>query len=451
MKNEKNCRYDLATVLIIAFASFFPSPACSDSELSSPAPLATESQESNLHMQATTVSQQHNGFTSPYSSVTSLTPDFDSQTSVTWTFFYGRKLWQNAEFYANPELTGGSGFNKTQGLAGFPNAEIYRVDDPSPKWSFARLYLKQTFGFGDQTEDCKDEKNQLAGSRKVERLTVIAGKFALNDFFDSNTYAHDPRTQFLNWALMDNGAWDYAADTRGYSWGLYLEYNQFNWTVRFASVMVPKEANQMRLEEKFPQFRGDNVEFEYRYSLFNKPGVTRALAYENYANMGNYRNTLNTPTYANDITLARSSSMKYGFGINLEQEINDNLGFFAKASWNDGRTETWAFTEIDSAFSTGISLKGNLWNRKEDGLGFAYLANGLSNDHRDYLATGGHGFIVGDGQLNYASEQITEIYYRYSFVKNLDLTGDYQYVSNPAYNKDRGPVSIMALRIHYEM
>ena len=410
-----------------------------------------DEQSSNLHVQSTIVSQEHGGFPSSYSGQNSLSSSYDEQTSITWTVFGGLRLWKGAEFYVNPELAGGSGFNKTTGIAGFPNGEIYRVDDPSPKWNLARLYLKQSFGFGGDQEQIKDDKNQLAESLDVKRFTVVLGKFALNDFFDSNAYSHDPRTQFLNWALMDYGAWDYAADTRGYSWGLYLEFNEPKWTIRFASVMVPLKANQMEMDTNFPAARGDNLEFEYRYSLSERPGVSRLLLYENHANMGNYRTTINTPSYNMDVTQSRSMSVKYGVGVSAEQAITSDLGAFLRASWDDGHTETWAFTEIDRSLSVGLSLKGTSWKRDADTAGIALIANGLSEDHKDYLAAGGYGFIVGDGRLNYAPEEIGELYYRFKLKDGLDFSGDFQFVQNPAYNADRGPVSIASMRVHYEM
>lgn len=427
-------------LLIFLFANFF---SC--------ATAMAEDASSNLHLQSTAVSQEHGDFPSPYSGQNSLTPGADNQTSLTMTVFYGLRIWPGAEFYVNPELAGGSGFNKTTGIAGFPNGEIYRVDDAGPKWNLARLYLKQTFGLGGNQEQIKDDKNQLAETVDIQRITVAAGKFALNDFLDNNTYSHDPRTQFLNWALMDHGAWDYAADTRGYSWGIFFEYNQNKWAVRFASVMVPAQANQMGMDTNVPAARGDNLEFEYRYLLSERPGIARLLLYENHANMGNYRTTINTPAFGLDVTKSRSMSAKYGVGLNTEQVIASDLGSFLRASWNDGHTETWAFTEIDLSFSVGLSLRGSRWKRENDTVGLALIGNGLSQDHRDYLATGGYGFIIGDGKLNYAPEEIAELYYLFKIKDGLDLTGDYQFVQNPAYNADRGPVSIASMRVHYEM
>ena len=414
-------------------------------------PALAEDQPFNLHFQSTVVTQNHESFTSPYRGQNSLSPSHDSQTSTTSTVFGGVKLWAGAEAYLNPELSGGSGFNKTQGLAGFPNGEIYRVDDANPKWSLARLFFKQTFGFGGPREEIQDDKNQLSTSVDVNRFTIVAGKFALNDYFDNNTYSHDPRTQFLNWVFMDHGAWDYAADTRGYSWGLYFEFNHPSWTVRFASVLEPLRANQLEMDTNFPTSRGDNLELESRYSIHDLPGAARLLLFANHARMGNYRATIADPGNQMDVTRTRAHSIKYGIGLNLEQKLLADLGAFLRASWDDGHTETWAFTEIDRSVSLGLSLKGNRWKRESDTVGLAVVANGLSPDHEAYLNDGGYGFIVGDGQLNYQPEVILEAYYLFQVFRGFALTGDYQFIDHPAYNADRGPVSVLSARVHYEM
>jgi high affinity Mn2+ porin len=398
----------------------------------------------SLHLQVTSVSQEHAAFHSPYQGPNSLSPGYDEQTSLTFTVFSGFRLWRGGEFYVNPELAGGSGFSQTRGLAGFPNAEIYRVDDPSPKWNLARLYVRQVIGLDEGEREVKDDKNQIAGRIAGRNLVIVAGKFALNDFFDNNTYSHDPRTQFLNWALMDIAAWDYAADTRGYSWGLMLEYNQPAWSVRWASVQVPVRANQMEMDQDIPARRGDNLEFELREGR----SVLRALAYMNYANMGNYRQAIDRGV---EVTETRRASVKYGFGLNLERALTDSLGVFARLGWNDGANETWAFTEVDRSLSAGLNLQGASWARPEDSAGLALIVNGLSVEHRDYLAAGHGGFMLGDGRLNYAPEEIAEAYYLIKVAPGLELTLDAAYARNPGYNADRGPVSIGSFRLHAEM
>ncbi len=230
----------------------------------------------------------------------------------------------------------------------------------------------------------------------------------------------------------------------------YLEYNEAKWTFRIASVLEPLQANQMELDTKFSTSRGDNIEFEHRFSLFKRPGAVRVLLFENHANMGNYRSTIDTPSYNMDVAQSRSPTVKYGIATNVEQAFSDLLGVYVRASINDGHTETWAFTEIDQSLAIGAVLKGTGWKRSEDTVGAALVVNGLSDDHRDYLARGGYGFIVGDGKLNYAPEEIIEIYYLLKLMSGLDLTGDFQFVNHPAYNIDRGPVPMFALRLHYE-
>lgn len=380
-----------------------------------------------------------------------MTGNKESATSITWTLFGGVRAARGLELYLNPELAGGSGFSRTRGAAGFPNAEIYRVDDASPKWNLARLFAKKVFSLSGEEIEVPEGPNQLADKVRARRLTVVAGRFSLNDYFDANTFSHDPRTQFLNWSFMDNGAWDYAADTRGYTWGAYFEYQETNWALRLASVLVPIRANGLKYDGDWPSRRGDNLEFEYRGTLLSHPNTWRLLAYENRANMGSYRETLDTPSAGMDVSRTRALRTKYGFGFNDEFRFNDMVGLFGRLSWNDGHSETWAFTEIDQAISFGADVKGSSWSRVRDNAGVAVAVNALSNDHKDYLAAGGLGFIVGDGQLNYAPEEIFEAYYRLQATPALQVTGDYQFLNHPAFNADRGPVSAFAVRLHYEM
>ena len=397
------------------------------------------------------ITQEHPDFDAPYSGRNSLLPSEKAQTSITATLFGGRRLWPGSAAYFNPELGGGSGFSQTTGVAGYPNAEIYRVDDPRPKWSVARAYLKQTFGFGGDQERIEADQNLLAESVDVRRLTFVAGKFALNDFFDGNTYAHDPRTQFMNWALMDSGAWDYAADTRGYTWGLYIELNQPDWSVRYAAAYEPEEANGLKLDTQYPTVRGDNLEFEYRYAISGRRGAARLLGFDNHARMATYRDAIVSTAPGDSPAFLGSQPIrgKYGFALNLEHELTSDLGAFIKGSWNNGVTQTWAFAEIDRSLALGASLKGARWFRPNDTTALALIVNGISQDHREYLALGGYGFMIGDGRLSYGPEEILEYYYSLKVSKEFALTADYQFVNHPAYNQDRGPVSIFSARVHY--
>jgi high affinity Mn2+ porin len=404
----------------------------------------------SLHTQATTISQGQLAFHSPYSGANSLSSVAEARTSFTSTEFVGRRLWEGGSVYFNPELLAGQGLSLTRGLAGFPNGEIYRVDDPSFKLVLSRLYFQQVWGFSQATENSPTGQNQLPGKVSIDRFTFVMGKFSMTDFFDGNTYAHDPRPQFMNWALFANGAWDYAADTRGYTWGIYGEYNRASWALRAASVLVPRQANQETLETRVDRARADNVEAEWRYRLAAEPGKIRLMSYVNHADMGNYADAVAQSPSAPDITQTRDYRIKYGFGLNMEQALTKELGFFARAGWNDGHTETWAFTEIDRAFTMGFSLAGARWSRPEDCIGLGFAVNGLSSEHRAYLSHGGLGFLIGDGALNYAPEQIVETYYALHVWRYVTLTTDLQAIRNPAYNADRGPAFIAAERVHVE-
>lgn len=418
----------------------------------------------SIHFQATSLSQFHPSFTSPYSGTNSLSGQAETRTSLTSTLFLGRSLWKGGEIYFNPELSVGSGVSDSHGVAGYTNGEVYRVDNPDPKVNLSRLYFKQVLRLGGEAETIEADKNQLLARVNAKRLTVIGGKFSLNDFFDNNSYSHDPRTQFMNWALMDNGAWDYAADTRGYTWALMVEYHDPKWSIRLATAMEPKEANQMDLDTNIAQAHGENLEIEYHYQILNYPGypgsgypgTARLLGYMNHAHMGSYEETLSNPAFGMDITRTRDYRTKYGLGLNLEQEITPDLGVFSRIGWGDGSTETWAFTEIDYTVSVGASLKGSAWHRPRDVIGLALIMNGLSKAHADYLTSGGYGFIIGDGKLNYAPEQIIEAYYLWKPfsgqpLHDFNVSGDLQFVNHPAYNQDRGPVWMYAARLHYEL
>lgn len=404
----------------------------------------------DFHAQATVIPQGHGDFRALYSGLNSLSPDAELDTSFTSTFYVGRRLWEGGEIYVNPEILAGKGLSSTLGLAGFPNGEIYRVDNPNPKLTLARLFLRQTWQLGGPEETLKDDLNQFPCRCRSSRITLVVGKFALVDLFDDNAYSHDARTQFLNWSLMDNGAWDFAADTRGYTYGVAVEAAKARWSLRFASVLMPKVANGMALDLHPDKARADNLEWERRHKLAGRPGALRLMAYINHGHMGNYRTTLETPAYGMDITRSRTYTRKYGFGLNGEQELARGIGVFFRAGWNDGHTESFAFTEIDRTGAGGISINGSRWNRRQDTFAVALALNGISKDHREYLQAGGHGFIIGDGALNYGKEGILETYYSFAARWGVFISPDFQFVEHPAYNRDRGPVAVYALRFHWE-
>ena len=412
-----------------------------------------ESDNWNVHAQTTFLPQGYPAIRSPYASPLSLPGRGQLQETWTTTAFLGVRLWDGGEFYFNPELAQGFGLNGTLGLGGFSNGEAQKAGTAYPKIRPQRYYLKQTFGLGGGQEEVADGPNQLAGKRDIDRITVIAGRFAIGDFFDNNAYAHDPRADFMNWALWGSAAYDFPADLPGYTRGAVVEFNRKDWAIRAALVQVPSAPNSDVLTTRGG---GTVVEFEERHMIFDQPGKLRIGAFANSGNTANYREVLalaaaNPALDINDITVSTQRYRpKYGFYANLEQQLMKDVGLFARVSWNDGQTQILSFTDIDRSIAGGLSIKGSHWGRPDDTVGIGGAINGLSSAHRDFLAAGGFGLLIGDGRLNYSPERIFEMYYAYSVNKNVTLTADYQLVVNPAYNADRGPASIFAGRLHAE-
>jgi high affinity Mn2+ porin len=413
-------------------------------------PATSQTEGWSIHFQATSIGQHHGSFFSPYEGENSLPAHPESRVSLTATIFLTYRVNSWTELVVDPEIAGGKGFGAVTGIAGFPNGEIPRVAAATPTLYAARAYLKNTWALGGGSELVEGGPNQLGGPMPVRRFTLVSGKFAITDFFDYNKYSHDPRRQFMNWSLMSNGAWDYPADTRGYTIGIMQELALRNWSLRAASVMEPTEANGPTFDTRLTKNRGAAVEWEGRYQPLGHSGALRVLGFLNSAHAGTFRDAL-LPDGTTDLAATRrSGTRKYGFGLNLEQEISRDLGGFARYGWSDGKTETWAFTQIDRSVSGGILAQGRRWRRPADTIGVAAVRNYLSGDDRRFLAAGGMGFIIGDGRLHYAPESIVEAYYAWRAAKDWTFTLDYQRVANPAYNQDRGPVSVGTLRVHWE-
>ena len=416
-------------------------------------PTAPESNNWNIHAQTTFIQQGYPGFRSPYEGAKSLPGVGLGRETWTVTAFLGWRLWGGGEFYFNPELAQGFGIGSTLGLAGFSNGEAQKGGAPFPKIRAQRYFLRQTFGLGGGQEDVEDGPNQLPGKRDIDRVTLTVGRFAVGDIFDANTYAHDPRADFTNWALWASAAYDFPADLPGFTRGVVVELNRKDWTLRGGLFQVPEEPNSDVLVFKTG---GAVIEFEQRYQILNQPGKLRLGVFANRGQTGNYRQALAIesadPTLdINDVMQAiRLQRPKYGFYVNTEQAINNDLGVFARASWNDGQNEILSFTDIDRSLSGGVSIKGSSWSRPNDIVGLGAAINGLSGAHRDFLAAGGLGLLIGDGALSYKPEEIIETYYAYNVVKGAMLTFDYQFINNPAYNADRGPVHIFSGRFHAE-
>jgi high affinity Mn2+ porin len=408
----------------------------------------------NLYWQATSVGQYHGTFKSPYQGQNSLLNAPERDVSLTSTLYLGWRLAKNWQLYFDPEIAGGRGFSGVTGIANFPNGELPRVASATPKPYLARLYTTYDFGFGAEKENFESDMNQLSGTRPMKRYSVTIGRFTVTDFLDNNRYTHDPRMQFLGWSAMYNGAWDYPADTRGYTWGWVHEFHTRRWSFRYASVAEPKTANGLRFDRRLFRDRGDNFEVERRYKFLNHDGTVRVLAYVNHADAGSYAQALKIAEQTGatpDINLTlKVGTLKYGTGVSWDQEIVKDLGVFARLGWNDGKTESFAFTAIDRMAGGGVSLGGSRWRRKDDTVATGLFVAGISGVHANYLAHGGLDFIIGDGKLQYGPEYSWESYYSAQLYPGVFTTFDIQRIANPAFNQARGPVWAESIRVHLE-
>lgn len=408
----------------------------------------------SLHWQATNVTQYHPGFHSPYSGANSLSGESHDDETTDATLFAGVRLWRGMGFYLNPEVDQGYGLSDTLGLAGFSSGEAYKVGANAPYLRLHRAFFRQVIDLGGEAVTVAPDANLLGDTHTADSVTLTLGKFSVGDVFDTNQYAHDPRGDFLNWSLIDAGAFDYAADAWGYSYGAAAEWAQSWWTLRAGLFDLSRVPNSRELEQDFSQF-ALITELEERHTLAGQAGKLKLLGYLNRGRMADYadavglaQRTGGTP----DVTQVRQYRSRPGAGLNLEQALGADLGLFARASINDGSKEAFEFTEINRSVSAGLSLKGTRWNRPKDTVGLAGVVNGLSSDARNYFGAGGLGILIGDGQLpNYGLEKIVETYYSVQVIEALAISVDYQFVDNPAYNRDRGPVSIFGLRFHLEM
>lgn len=422
-------------------------------------------------LQYTFVRQRQSRLTSPYRGPLSLNQNGDTEQTHTIGLYVGWALTSWAQVYLDTEKFMGAGVSHSVGLAGLTNGDVVREGAAGlPKvFYIARQYVRLMLPLAQGTTRVERGQDQLPGTEAATRLEFKFGAVAVNDDFDHNRYASSSRTQFMNWSLWDNSAWDYAADTRGYTYGAVFGFVSPRWSLKYGAYLMPVRANGQTLENAPRRARGDNLE------LTLSPGqsgtVIRLLGYRNLARMGNYREALligaQTQTVPNIGADDREGRHKYGFGVNIEQPLADagETGVFARVGWNDGQTESFAFTEVDRLLSFGGQLSGSRWRRAEDRAGAAVASEGLSGPHRDYLAAGGSGFLLGDGTLSYAHEQIFELYYRAQlpwplndssavFQKcplKIQVTPDFQYIRNPAYNHDRGPVKFWAVRFHLEL
>jgi hypothetical protein len=410
-----------------------------------------------LGAQYTFIDQHQSALRSPYSGPLSLRPNGDTRASHTFGAYFGMRLPWHWQFYLDAEMFKGAGVSGGSGMAGLTNGDVVRAGtaDLGKRPYIARRVLRYTLPLGEETEDVEAAEDQLAGKEYTRRIELKFGKLAASDDFDQNRYANSTRTQFMNWALINNAAWDFAADTRGYANGIMLALVQPQWTLRYGAYQMPREANGQTLEWPLTRARGEQVE------LTGQPRgdgyAIRLLAFRNIARMGVYRQAIAIAAESGGIPDIvaddRDGRRKYGYAINAELPLADegNTGLFMRLGWNDGHTESFAFTEADRAASVGAQLSGAHWGRGEDRIAIAFAANGLSHAHRDYLAAGGSGFLLGDGRIDYARENIAEIYYALNVNKYITLSPDFQFARHPGYNADRGPARFYGLRVHAEL
>ena len=409
-----------------------------------------------LSGQANFIFQAHPGFHALYSGNNSLSPHYERALSRVLTLYTGARVNDSTELIVDIEEAAGTALSTGLGLAGNPDLDIVRNPLLSKAPYLARGMFHKVFALSADKVENERTPLSLFNELPLRRLEIRFGKFSLPDFFDQNSVGSDTRFQFTNWSVDNNGAWDYAADTRGYSVGAVADFEDRNWGFRFAEALMPKVANGIDLVWRPWQVHAENFEYELRHGLIpKKSGVLRLLAYTNYANMGIYRDAViqfeEGLVPAPDITHHPwHITRKYGFGVNLEQTLTPSLTAFARWGWDNGKTESFAYTEIDSTVAEGVRVNGVKWRRKQDRAGIAFVSNGIKKDHQNYLAAGGSGFLLGDGRLNYGRENILESYYTAHVWRGIYLAAGLHYIVNPGYNRDRGPVIVPSFRAHVE-
>jgi len=469
----------LVTALAIPFEDIFAGQNASEDAASSAVfasgftsnPLTTDvsaselEQRWNFHAQNTNIVQADPAFPAKYSGPGSLNSKGEVQETVTLDLFAGMRLWRGAEVHIDGLMWQGFGLTQTHGIEAFPNGDAFKAGTEIPNYMVARLFIRQTIGLGGEQEDVPDDQLTLAGKQDISRLTFTLGRFTPTDIADHNTYAQDQHTQFMNWAMMANLAWDYGQDTVGFTTGLAVELNQPKWALRYGVFQMPSEKNGFTGDDQFikwpasgeygPFFRSWAMmtEFERRYSVNDHPGAIRFLAWLNEADMASYEAAtaiLKADGPGADISAARAYRFKYGFGLNWEQEVAKNAGLFSRLGWNDGHNESWTFSDANWSASLGVSVNGEAWRRPGDGFGLAGIVSGASLDNQKFLEAGGVDLTDGDGALSYCPEKVVEVYYNLQIWKTMHATLDYQFVTDPAFNRDRGPVSIFGARLHWQ-
>ena len=430
----------------------------------------------NAYGQMTFINSWKSNFPAQYTnfndSGNSLLNSQERSFTGTATLYLAAKAWQGGEFYFVPEVISERSLSGLKGLGSvIQNFELQKAGGQEPIYYMSRGFFKQSWGFGGSKQVVTSDPMQLGTTEDARRFVLRAGEFSILDFFDKNSYSGDLRKQFNNMAFLTYAAYDFGADARGYTWGVVGELDYDDWTLKFGHILVPRNPNQLALNiEPFKLF-GQQVEVEHRHEIAGQPGAARLLVYRNVENMAKFSDAISAyntnpsaynatscvgfnygsqDTYAPDLCWARKTNIKMGVGINLEQQLWDDIGLFFRGMYSDGQTEVYSYTSTDRSISLGGIMKGTSWGRRKDSVGIGYAAGFLSKSHIQYLNMGGIDGFIGDGKINYAPEQVVDIFYSFNVWNTIWLSADYQYISNPAYNADRGPVNIYGAKIHVE-
>ena len=407
----------------------------------------SEQQNWAIHFDAIEVLQGQPGFHAPYSGTNSLHPGDNFRQTSEADLFIDVRLWPGAEFYFNPEYYQGFGLAITHGLVDFSNSMAYKVGKYRGDLNIPHLFLRQTIGFGGEQEQLEADELQLAEKVDISRLTIQVGRMAVTDIFDNNAYAHNPRQDFLNWGAVDGLAFDYPADALGYEEGATVELNQKTWALRYGWFTVPARGNQNATAGRYLEAWDQVLELEERYTLFGHPGKLRLLGYLERAHMGSYRAVTDEPSLNANIIETRRDRLTEGFVVNIEQEITSDLGAFFRFAFRNPNYEAWQFSDASRSLEAGLSLKGTAWSRPNDTVGLAELAAGIGHAEQAWFNAGGLGILAGDGKLpHYGWENVIEFYYNFEVHKGVNVTFDYQFAVNPAFNEDRGPINILGAR-----
>jgi high affinity Mn2+ porin len=442
-----------ATALLAALLPFSAVAQTPVPDAATAPPADTPDQVWAIHGQGTFTEQYHPAFRAPYDGPNSLNPGSRGDETFDADLYAGLRPWSGAELWVNPEIDQGFGLSDTLGIAGFPSAEAYKVGEADPYVRVPRLFLRQTIDLGGAPQKIDSDLTTLANTTTANHVVITIGKFGVPDVFDTNAYAHDPRQDFMNWVLVDTGTFDYAADAWGFSYGAAAEWYQDWWTLRAGAFALSTVPNSKALDTSGSQEQYIG-EAEERHTLWGQAGKLKILGFVTRGRMGDFLDAVSLSQQTGqpaDIALVRKYRSRAGISLNLEQAITDQLGFFIRAGDAEGGREAYEFTDVDKTFAAGISLQGKDWGRPDDTFGLATAIDDISRRDKDFLNAGGLGILVGDGRLpNSGPEQIVESFYSFAVWSHMHITADYQFVNNPAYNRDRGPVSIFGARLHVQ-